>query len=354
MNCHTTMPANVFGQPREYNFLTNHTVTAGTPGTIEIIQPSAPVERLTSYSEADIQALFIDSPWKAAIYDSAGIRYDCIAFQYCSSGVIIGDIPAAAAGKTITRGKIWKDRLWRDPEIKWPADIPYTEAVELAKLYYSTGGDGWTNHTNWFATNTAANWGGITVAGGKVTAIYLPGNNLVGDLSDFRPQAFTAIVVLGLFSNITLSGDLTHWSWPSTITNIRIYDNQFTKIPGGSLPSGIQYFYVYINQMDDDLSAFVIPAVARYMYFYDNEFISGPDLSQCIGLRDLRLHDNGLLQSAVDAVINAIYDRRNSYTWATPTLYIGGSNEAPSGEAIVKIGTLQASPYNWTISYTAP
>jgi len=45
----------------------------------------------------------------------------------------------------------------------------------------------------------------------------------------------------------------------------------------------------------------------------------------------LRIHNNGMDQANVDAVIDSIYANRASYTDATPALNIGGTNATPTG-----------------------
>ena len=50
-------------------------------------------------------------------------------------------------------------------------EIPVSECQALEALYYSTGGDGWTNKTNWLVTNTPSNWVGVYVTSGHVTSI---------------------------------------------------------------------------------------------------------------------------------------------------------------------------------------
>ena len=51
----------------------------------------------------------------------------------------------------------------------------------LVALYNATGGDNWTNNTNWMSTRPIGEWFGVTTdGGGRVTRIHLEDNNLSG------------------------------------------------------------------------------------------------------------------------------------------------------------------------------
>ena len=52
-------------------------------------------------------------------------------------------------------------------------EIPVKECNALVDLYNSTGGDDWTNKTNWLQTHTPSDWNGITVVNGFIEKVYL-------------------------------------------------------------------------------------------------------------------------------------------------------------------------------------
>jgi hypothetical protein len=54
-------------------------------------------------------------------------------------------------------------------------------------------------------------------------------------------------------------------------------------------------------------------------------------MTSAVALRDFQYQNCGLLEADVDAVLAAIYARRASFTYATPSLNVGSDNEAPSG-----------------------
>lgn len=63
------------------------------------------------------------------------------------------------------------------------AQVTASDSLALVSLYNSTGGSLWINHSGWLASNVGT-WYGITTAGGRVTRISLPGNNLSGAATD--------------------------------------------------------------------------------------------------------------------------------------------------------------------------
>jgi hypothetical protein len=70
-------------------------------------------------------------------------------------------------------------------------EIPASECEALVAFYHSTNGLGWTNNTNWLASNTPSNWYGVTVSDGHVHGLQMLTNNVqgvlpaqLGDLSD--------------------------------------------------------------------------------------------------------------------------------------------------------------------------
>ena len=60
--------------------------------------------------------------------------------------------------------------------------IPRNECEALVALYESTSGAGWNLDTNWNTATAANSWHGVTVAGGHVTELKLPFNQLSGTL----------------------------------------------------------------------------------------------------------------------------------------------------------------------------
>ena len=79
-----------------------------------------------------------------------------------------------------------------------------TDRAALVALYDATGGETWTNSTNWKTDAPLGEWSGVTTgAGGRVTRLSLYYNELTGPI----PEA------LGSLSNL-------HVSWVSAATQL--------------------------------------------------------------------------------------------------------------------------------------
>ena len=60
---------------------------------------------------------------------------------------------------------------------------PSPDREALAAFYDATGGTGWTNQENWLSSRPVGEWYGVDVNGeGRVTALHMDSNNLVGSL----------------------------------------------------------------------------------------------------------------------------------------------------------------------------
>jgi len=60
--------------------------------------------------------------------------------------------------------------------------IPNDECQALCDLYNSTGGDQWTDNTNWLSTQPVDDWCGVSVSNGHVTNLSLYEYGLVGEI----------------------------------------------------------------------------------------------------------------------------------------------------------------------------
>lgn len=170
---------------------------------------------------------------------------------------------------------------------KWTVtDVPQAEADELMVLYNDGDGPNWTNNSGWGTDPVVDNWYGVTVSGGNVTQVSIANNNGSGDVSDFDPSTLSSLTYLRLNAN-SFSGDLSSWSLPSSLAYLHLNTNSFSGAPG---------------------------------------WVAGN-----LGMRNYQFQDNSLSEAVVDAVCQSIYDNRADFTYATPSLNVGGTNSAPSG-----------------------
>ena len=74
----------------------------------------------------------------------------------------------------------------------------------------------------------------------------------------------------------------------------------------------------------------------QYLYTYSNTggaltINTYTDFTGLVALHNLQLQNNSLAQASVDAVLKGLWTSRASFTYATPSLTINGTNAAPSG-----------------------
>ena len=105
------------------------------------------------------------------------------------------------------------------------------DSLALIQLYDSTHGSDWRENANWKTSQPAANWQGVTVTNGRVTALSFTGNNMHGKIpASFR--YLTALTSLYLIDN-GLKADLSEFLGDLTsLINIHVGEYNFTdEIP---------------------------------------------------------------------------------------------------------------------------
>jgi hypothetical protein len=73
-------------------------------------------------------------------------------------------------------------------------------------------------------------------------------------------------------------------------------------------------------------------------------------IAHLLAIRDLRIYSMGWNQAGVDTVISSMWAARAAYTYATPSLQIGGTNAAPSGSYVAPeegVNWHEDSPGHW-------
>jgi gliding motility-associated-like protein len=107
------------------------------------------------------------------------------------------------------------------------------DSLALRNLYFRTKGASWTGLANvpWNLTQPITSWGGVTLAGGRVTSLILSGVKLTGSLSDSIAN-LTELTVLNL-SNNSLTGKVPERiaTALTKLATLNLSKNQFTSIP---------------------------------------------------------------------------------------------------------------------------
>ena len=155
-------------------------------------------------------------------------------------------------------------------------------------------------------TNSNMSWNLDRIAAnGKITNLACAGSGCYGNLSSLSSRPIT---YMDLGYNSGIVGTLA--DVPSTIT-------AYLKLISCVGISGS------IDQLDTP--------TAQIVYLYSNTGITSGSVAGLVAIRDLRVHSMGWLTADVDTVINSMWAARANYTYATPALQIGGTNQAPTG-----------------------
>lgn len=129
--------------------------------------------------------------------------------------------------------------------------VPKSEHDALVALYNATNGANWWQNSNWNTEQNVANWHGVTVQNGFVTALNLPLNNLSGTIP-VELEELTHLKALNLYGN-QLSGSIPLQL--GEMVNLRemvLADNQLS----GSIPSSLNQLsqLLLLNLADNQLS----------------------------------------------------------------------------------------------------
>lgn len=73
------------------------------------------------------------------------------------------------------------------------------------------------------------------------------------------------------------------------------------------------------------------PSTLQSLYLYGDTLIAPASIAHLTAIHDLRIYSMGWNQTGVNLVISSAWGARASYTYATPSMQIGGTNAAPSG-----------------------
>ena len=122
------------------------------------------------------------------------------------------------------------------PELGERVDFPpMSDGAALTALYDATGGDGWSDNSEWLYNDDLGQWHGVTTdAAGRVTALDLSSNGLSGELTE-ELEYLTELTELNLSGN-ALSGALpAEMGSLVKLEELYLDGNQFS----GALPAAL-------------------------------------------------------------------------------------------------------------------
>jgi hypothetical protein len=164
----------------------------------------------------------------------------------------------------------------------------------------------------------------------NLTQFIIHSNQFSGTAPNWNFPNLTAFII---HSN-QFSGTAPNWNFPNLI-EFNIFTNQFSgAAPNWNFPDLI-VFYIHNNQFSGAAPNWNFPNLTVF-YLFTNQFSSLSGTSWILGtsnLKDIRIQNNSLNQSSIDAVLLAYDSNRNYYANLPGNLnflYTGGSNSAAS------------------------
>ena len=151
---------------------------------------------------------------------------------------------------------------------------------------------------------------------------------LTGDISTLP----VGLTYADFYSDSLLTGDISTLPVGLTVADFSSVSSLTGDI--STLPVGLKVAYFYSDPLlTGDIST--LPVGLEYAYFYSDPLLTAGSVSTLTLIRNLRLYSIGWNAASIDIVLlsisNAIHANVNHFTYATPSLQIGGTNAAPGG-----------------------
>jgi hypothetical protein len=128
------------------------------------------------------------------------------------------------------------------------------------------------------------------------------------------------------------SQNISGWTLPSKLQLFHVhYTSVSGDISGWAFPNSLQRFYIFNTSVSGNISGWTLPSGLLYFYINSTSVSGVPTISSASNIIKIDYDDCGLLQADVDGMLQALYNSRSIFTYATPALDIAGTNAAPSG-----------------------
>ena len=182
--------------------------------------------------------------------------------------------------------------------------IPASERTVLVNLYTATAGPSWTNNSGWSdpatgvsgAPGMECSWFGVTCSAGRVFALNLSSNNLVGTLPALGDLAAIQFLV---FSNNKLTGAIPSLTGLASLQAFVADHNLLTGgIPSLTGLTALRYFYVNDNSLTGSIPSLAgLSALQEFSVSFNLLTGTLPALTGLSGLQEFYASNNHLTGS---------------------------------------------------------
>lgn len=110
-------------------------------------------------------------------------------------------------------------------------------------------------------------------------------------------------------------------------------------------------FIGYANSLlIKNISTWKLPRSLIYFQIQSTAVVGCPDLSDMVFIQDMRLDNTALIQASVDLYLSRCVAVEAQTAFATPTLNLGGTNQAPSAQGLIDKSFLTTA--GWIVTTT--
>lgn len=175
--------------------------------------------------------------------------------------------------------------------------------------------------------------GSATYTGGTPSHTYADGTQKTVTITFDDPSLVTQ---LNFFSQ-SMTGE-----WPlssladfTALDQFRVYNNAALNVSGGlaDAPAGLSQLSLNATSSTITGSLADAPAGMTYLYLFNtlSNISGGASAMAATGIREIYVHSSSTSQANINDILLRLYTDRASFTYAVPSLNVGGTNPDPSG-----------------------
>ena len=220
--------------------------------------------------------------------------------------------------------------------VDWGDGTPKTAVVSNVEMNHVYAGAG-TFAVTLIAPNQATYLTQIDISADKLISVLTP------------IQKFPKLTVFFAHINTAWVQNISSWVLPAGLTYFYVFSTSASgNISSWVLPATLQYIRIEITSISGDISGLVLPAGLINFYVLATSVTNCTNLDSMVSIREIRADNTALIQASVDLYLARCVANEGDTTYATPTLNLGGTNQAPSAAGLLDKATLVAA--GWIVT----